>query len=374
MLKGEHLERPTYRFLHTLDEGNTARCVLTEHEIFGCQVVQKSVSMLGMKDTVAATEPELLKRIEHDCIVRVWEAQWDPLPEWRSLGVITFTTPYYEGQSIYKAISEGHRFGVGDVVRVADRILQALDHMHVAHRLLHRDVKPGKIMLDRDRRDAYLGDLGSAAYIQTSTGGAQGHAGSPLYLAPEARAADLVTVRSDLYSLGVTLVEMLYGGFPYEDLVGATIDARLDEGRRALPDRYLQPGPWVPRPLATFLRSLSCADPAKRPESAAAALHTLRGLRLVDWKRADGDGLEGRWVGTWPPDKRRGQRRTHEVTIARVEQGKDRGRLKATARWRDPVGKWRGYPRLTRTVDWEAAAVGRYFRDVDAAAQSAPTR
>lgn len=243
MLKGELLARPTYRFLHTIDEGNTSVCVVAEHDIFACKVVQKTVSMLGMNDTVAASEPELLKRIEHDCIVRVWEAQWEPEPRWAGLEAITFVTEYYEGESIYKAMSDGHRFGVGDVIRVAERVLQALDHMHVAHGLLHRDVKPGNVMLDTKRKTAYLGDLGSAAYIETATGGARGHLGSPLYLAPEARKLGLVTPRSDLYSLGVTLIEMLHGGFPYEELVDTTIDQRLDEGRRALTDRYLRPAP-----------------------------------------------------------------------------------------------------------------------------------
>lgn len=330
--------------------------------------------MLGTTDSAAASEPELLKRIEHSCIVPVWEAQWDPSPEWLYLDVITFTTPYFAGESIYKAMIDGHRFGVADVVGVADRVLQALDHVHVVHGLLHRDVKPGNIVLDAARRDAFLGDFGSAAYIQSTTGSADGHAGSPLYLAPEARKTGTVTIRSDLYSLGVTLVEMLYGGFPYEELIDTSIDARLYEGRRALHDSYLQPDPWVPKPLATLLRSMCNSDPQKRPTNAASALRAIRSLRIVDWKRSEGEGLYGRWLGSWPPEKRRDSRRLYEVTLEQVERGHDKGRLTARARWCRPGRKWRNYSKLARTLPDDRVEVARFFRDVEEEAQSAPDR
>lgn len=374
MLSGERLDRPTYSFLHTLTEGNTAVCILADHDIFGCKVVQKTVSTLGMKDAAAAHEPEVLKRVEHDRIVRVWEAQWDPSPEWKPLDAITFTTPYYEGGSIYTALMDGHVFGVGDTMRIAGHLLDALDHMHAGHGLLHRDVKPGNVMLDAKRRDAYLGDLGSAAYIVAPTGGADAHAGSPLYLAPEARKTGLVTLQSDVYSLGVTLVEMLNGKFPYDKLDQTGIDQRLAEGRRSLTDRYLQPAPWIPKPFATFLRSLTNPDPTKRPPDAATALRTLTDLRVVDWKRTAGSGLTGAWTGTWPPENRRSDRRTHEVTITDIDRGKDKDRLKATARWRDPNRKWRNYGNLTKSLDADTSAVAGYFRAVEAAAQAAPTR
>lgn len=374
MLKGERLDRPTYSFLHTLDEGNTGVCVLAQHGIFNCRVVQKLTSMLGMKDAAAASEPEILKRIRHPHIVEVWEAQWEPDPQWESLDMITFTTPYYEGGSIYTALSAGHRFGVGDTMRVAAHLLGALDHMHGGYGLLHRDVKPANVMLSADRRDAFLGDLGSAAYIQTATGGADAHAGSPLYLAPEARRSGVVTVKSDIYSLGLTLVEMLSGRFPYETLDRTAIDDRLAAGKRSLPDLYLAPAPWVPKKFATFLRSLTNVDPVKRPASAADALCKLNSLRVVDWTRSAGSGLTGTWAGSWPPDKPRGERRIHEVTVELVERGKDKGKLRAMARWRDPNGKWRNYARLTKLLDADSSGLAGYFHTVDAAAQAAPTR
>ncbi|WP_162786745.1 serine/threonine-protein kinase [Janibacter anophelis] len=374
MLKGERLDRPTYTFLHTLGEGNTAVCVVAEHAIFGCQVVQKTVSMLGLKDAFVVSEPELLKRIEHDRIVDVWEAQWEPSPEWVGLEAITFTTPYYAGGSVYTALMEGYEFGVGGVIRVGLHVLAALDHMHAGNRLLHRDVKPANIMLSADRRDAYLGDLGSAAYFMNDQGGVDARAGSPLYLPPEAGVTGSVTVRADLYSLGMTLLEMLNGRLPYEALDPISIDKRLSEGQRSLPDKHFILEPWVPKPLATFIRSLTNSDPEKRPVSAAEALRALRDLRVVDWERTGGAGRLGTWVGSWPPDVERSERRIHEVTLAPVGRRSDAGRIKATARWCRPGRGWRNYAKLTRTLDPTTASLAKFFRSVEDAAQSAPTR
>ncbi len=97
MLRGERLDRPTYSFLHTLPEGNTAVCYRGFHEIYKCEVVQKTISTFGMPDAVAR-EPELLKQVNHDRIVEVWEAQWDP--DHIDVQAITFVTPYYPGGSI----------------------------------------------------------------------------------------------------------------------------------------------------------------------------------------------------------------------------------------------------------------------------------
>ncbi len=271
-------------------------------------------------------------------------------------------------------MTDGDRFGVRQVVQIADDVLAALDAMHASHRLLHRDVKPANVMLDGKRQRAYLGDFGSAARMDPATGTADAHVGSSLYRAPEAIPTCVVTVRSDLYALGVTILEMLNGRFPYEDLDRASIDARLVDGKRALTDRYYAPAPWVPKPLATFVRRLCNPDPNKRPPDAATALRMLRDLRLVDWRRTGGDGLIGTWQGYWPPESRRVDQRVQEVTTKMIEHGPNKGKIEATARWRNPNGKWRTYAKLRTRIDAQDTAMASFFRAVDAAAQSAPRR
>ncbi|TDD32893.1 serine/threonine-protein kinase [Actinomadura sp. KC06] len=371
MLKGERLDRPTYSFLHTLDEGNTATCYLTYHEVYECPIVQKTISTLGMPD-VLAREPNLLKSIEHTRILKVWEAQWDPDPARKHLDAITFTTEYHPGGSVLTALNELDQFGPWRAMQIADDVLVALEVLHEQHHYLHRDVKPGNILLDGERRRAVLGDLGSAARLNPATGGADGHVGSPLYRAPEA-STGLVTARSDLYALGVTMVEMLNGPFPYEDLDRNDIDRRLAEGRRSLADRYFELAPWVPKPLATFVRSLSNRDAERRPADAASALRKLRDLRVVDWRRGSGSGLLGTWNGSWPGDVPRPRQLHLEVSAKDIDRGRNKGMVELTARWRRSNGKWRHYAKLKRRSDGSPGELAKFFNDVDREAQKAPT-
>jgi hypothetical protein len=97
VLVGERLDRQTYDVIRTIGEGNAGVCYHAYHEIFGCDVVQKTVSLLGVQDALAHSEPRLLKDVKHACLVEVWEAQWEPDPRWKSLEAITFVMPYYRG-------------------------------------------------------------------------------------------------------------------------------------------------------------------------------------------------------------------------------------------------------------------------------------
>ncbi|MET7135559.1 serine/threonine protein kinase [Cellulosimicrobium sp. MI9406] len=375
MLLGDHLTRPTYRILQTIGEGNQGVCRKAYHEVFECEMVQKTIATIGAPDSAVRTsEPALLNRIRHDRIVTVNEAQWDPDSRWSGLGAITFVMPYYEEGSVYGALIDGHRFSVRQATQIAIDVLDGLHHMHAVHGLVHRDVKPANVLLEDGKRRGCLADLGSAAYIDPSTGGASSQMVTPLYQAPEAGPAGVTTALGDVYAVGVMMIEMLNGRFPYETIDEVAVDARLGAGQRALDDRSYEPEFWVPRPLATAIRAMCNVDPEKRPRTAADALRTLQSLRVVDWARTSGDGHEGVWIGYWPPEARRESQRVTEVTVTTLASGRDAGKLEAAARWRRPNGPWRNYAQLKDRFDaGDRPALARFFRRVDAKAQSAPT-
>lgn len=369
---GDHLQRPTYEILHTIGEGNVGVCRLARHDIFDRDVVQKTISLLGVPDGVAR-EPHLLKEARHKHLIEVWDAQWEPDPQFRGLDAVTFICDYYPGGSVYDALMDGHEFGVAGAMRICGQMLDALEYLHEDRAYVHRDVKPGNVLLDQSRENAVLADLGSAGRIDPDTGTAPDYGGTPLYLAPEARPTGHVTLRSDLYSIGVVTVEMLAGRFPYEDIHLSDVDTRLAVGKRALTDRLYTLPPAVPPNVRRFVGSLIRVDPARRPDTARAALRKLNGLQYVDWRRTSGTNLLGQWVGSWPPHKIPARRRHYRIQAIEVARGRHAGRVRLTAEWQKPGGQWRSIRKLACYADTgDAKALTEFFRRVEAAAQASP--
>jgi hypothetical protein len=135
-----------------------------------------------------------------------------------------------------------------------------------------------------------------------------------------------VTLGSDLYSIGVVTVEMLAGRFSYEEILFDEVTDRIAAGKRALADRHYSLPPSVPPNVKRFVGSLIQPDPGKRPETARAALRKLNSLDYVDWRRTEGSGLLGEWIGTWPPRRAPEGRRQYRVHSSPVQRGKQAGR------------------------------------------------
>jgi eukaryotic-like serine/threonine-protein kinase len=161
---GDHLQRPTYKILHTIGEGNQGICRLARHAIFDRDVVQKTVSLLGVPDGVAR-EPHLLKEARHKHLIEVWDAQWEPDPAFQGLQAVTFICDYYPGGSVHDALVDEHQFGLAGALKICGQMLDALEYLHKDRFYLHRDIKPANILLDRERENAVLADPGSAGRI-----------------------------------------------------------------------------------------------------------------------------------------------------------------------------------------------------------------
>ena len=366
-LRGERLEKPSYAILRSLRGGNVGEAWLARHEVLGHQVVQKSYSVLGLEDSVAAQEPRLLHAIDHPRVARISEAQWDPDYD----RAITFVMPYYDGGSIADALDEGFRFSLHRAIKLAEQTLDGLAHVHNVHGYIHRDAKPGNVFLDATRDNAFVGDFGSAAQIDEH-GRTSAIEGSPLYTPPEGGPEDgWMSVAGDIYGVGMTLYEMLNGPFPYAEISPSDVERRLANGRRALPDSmYEQWSPCVPGDLRSVVRKAIRRTPGDRYPSCSAFIQHLQRIRCIDWSHTDGDDLDGEWVGSWPPHARVIRRRRYQVA-SRVLRG-ERRRLVAVESL--PGGSWRrfGVPDATVAPD-DRAGVERFFADVAArAAQRVP--
>ncbi|ART73274.1 hypothetical protein BTO20_36285 [Mycobacterium dioxanotrophicus] len=342
LLLGERIDKPTYQFLETISEGNSAETYKCWHEIFNRPVVQKTVSLLGLPDALALSEPGLLNKIKNDHLVQVWEAQWTPgLP--RNLKCITFTMPFYADGSLHSVLEARGELSLYQGMGIARQLLTALHYLHVEQRILHRDIKPGNVFLDDDFSSAYLGDLGNAARMD-ELDEADGNGGTRLYRPPEL-AVQRYGVAGDIYSAGFTLLELFGGPLDYAILDNVDITNRLNRGQRAVADRHFRLGPVIPTKLERLVLEMASRSVARRPRSAAAALRALQQIGYVDWQPAD---ASGRREGFWPPAEPKIALAVEERTI---RSGRDAGRVEISVLHRKVQStEWRRISVLSKRV------------------------
>jgi serine/threonine protein kinase len=373
-LLGEDPKRPTYRILEQLGGGPASDEVfLAWHEVFQGPCVQKTVWLDGLEDALASNEPAFLDKLHHPHIVEAREAQFDPKGE----RAITFVMRYYAGGSIEEALREGYAFSIYRAVELSIHTLEALAYVKQHFSAIHRDVKPGNVVLDEKRRNAFVSDFGSAATLDRS-GMAAAVLGTDHYRPPEAKSTGRVGHGADLFAVGMTLFEMLNGRLQWETHDLAAIEARLQAGRRALPDATLSRyAPHVPARLRRLVNKAIARQPEGRFASAEDFIRALARAKLksINWRRDDGEGLVGTWVGTWPPHRAEAKRTTYVVTSRLLGAGRDRGKLRLESDYRTTSASWRQVTGDVTVEPDDRAEVEAYFASVEVrAAQREPTR
>lgn len=366
MLKGENKRHATYRVLDRLSSGAASDDVfVTHHEIFDGKFVQKTVSIHGYEDALASSEPAFLNRLEHPRVTPVREAQFDPVED----RAITFVMPHFEGGSVHEALRDNYRFSTFESIQIAIDALDALAYLHREHHAIHRDTKPGNVLLDATRKRGYLSDFGSAALIDAG-GGAAAVLGTNVYRPPEARPSGRVGIGADLYGIGMMLWEMLNGRLPWETLELEGVEKRLQRGLRSVPDGQLVFAPHVPDRLRRVVRKAIHRQPLERYQSAEAFITALRRVRLtsIDWRHVAGRGMQGEWIGTWPPKRREDQRTRYRVTARPLLGGRHAGRLLYEADFYSPKGSWRQTAADERISPADVASASAFFATVEASA------
>jgi serine/threonine-protein kinase len=178
---------------------------------------------------------------------------------------------YLSGGSLEDRLREAGAAAPGQAVRWLEQAARALDAAH-AQGVVHRDVKPGNLLLDRDG-NVHVADFGiaTAAGLDslTQTGTIIGTAG---YLSPEQAQGARATPASDVYALGVVAFELLTGDRPYEsESTTAEAAAHVHAPIPSVSER----NPRLPRELDDVFERVLAKDPADRYESGGAFLADL---------------------------------------------------------------------------------------------------
>jgi len=212
-------------------------------------------------------EARTMAKLRHPNAAMIFDA--GNLPDGRHFIVMEFV----EGETLSQALNRQGRFSFTDAIDIATQICDVLEE---AHRLgiVHRDLKPSNILLGK--RGVCVLDFGVAKVLASSAESTATHAstgsgqlvGTPRYMSPEQCLGQRVGARSDLYSLGVLLYEMLAGRPPFVDpLQSALLVKQATAAAPPLP--RLRPD--VPRALALAVHSLLAKRPEDRPRTAAMA-------------------------------------------------------------------------------------------------------
>jgi serine/threonine-protein kinase len=164
-------------------------------------------------------------RLQHPHILPV-------LDSGETAGQLWYTMPYVEGESLRDRLRREHQLPIGDALQIAREVADALDYAH-AEGIVHRDIKPENILLSRGH--AMVTDFGIARAVRGAGGEQVTEAGmavgTPAYMSPEQSLAEPeLDGRSDLYSLGCVLYEMLTGEAPYTGTSAQAVVAKRLQG------------------------------------------------------------------------------------------------------------------------------------------------
>jgi hypothetical protein len=192
---------------------------------------------------------------------------------------------YMAGGSLEELIAaaENHRLPLEDAVRIATEVSGGIEQAH-RRGIVHRDLKPGNVWLTEDpstgsgQAVACVGDFGLAVALDRSRLTAEGSfVGTALYMAPEQALGQTPEPRSDLYSLGCVLYEMVTGRPPF---VGDDTVAVVTQHLNTPPVAPSWHRPDCPKGLEALILRLLEKDPANRPASASEVRQALSSIDL----------------------------------------------------------------------------------------------
>ncbi|MFC8043970.1 serine/threonine-protein kinase [Nocardia sp. NPDC057353] len=271
-------------------------------------LVGKRVDLSEIEDDADLVEPHVMELINHPNVVNVRavaEIRCYPPP----MRVVEVIMPYFEKGSLTDALERGVRFTPHESLNIVRRSLRGLAEMHERHGILHRDIKSPNIFLSDDVDVVKLGDLGLAGRMNAE-GYAPGVNAPQLYSPPELFGSTGLTRASDIYSLGVVLLELLIGKFDYGSYSKTHVVDALSAGRIPLrPEDRVIPF-WVCKRLRQVIEKSMNVSPDRRYKTAREMDTAIAQVEIANWIQKN----SGTWEAPFLRDRRKWVRVTAENT------------------------------------------------------------
>lgn len=258
-----------------LGEGAMGQVFHGTHEQLDMPVAIKVLSLVQSEEASKRflREARLMARVRHQNIVQILD--FGQLPD---DGLPCIVMEFLKGEPLDEILSARGALPWQEALTVITGILAGLDALH-QQKILHRDLKPSNIVIASGRsKIPKLIDFGIAREAEdtdsrlTKTGAV---IGSPAYMAPEQVMSAPLDERTDLYSAGLVLYEILTGNIPFG---AADMSAVLRRLKDPAPTPQAPAGlPAIPAALSSVLGAVLVPDPADRPSSAGDLAKLLRG-------------------------------------------------------------------------------------------------
>jgi serine/threonine-protein kinase len=248
-----------YRLERELGQGGMAKVFLA-HDL----KYERAVAVKVLRPDLAAEvgparflrEIQIAARLHHPHILPLYDSdQVD--------GLVYYVMPYIEGETLRQRLNRERQLPVGEALQVAREVADALGYAHSCN-VIHRDIKPANILLDAGH--AVVADFGIARAVGSGDSTSGHIVGTPGYMSPEQiDGSQYVDGRTDIYSLGCVLFEMLVGEPPFKGSTLTSVIANRLATPAPSPRSYRE---LVPEAVDAAVRKAMATMPADRYTSA----------------------------------------------------------------------------------------------------------
>ena len=246
-------------------------------------VLHRIVAVKVLSPHLAATSPARKRflrearssaQVRHENVVQVYAVGEQPLPY--------IAMEFIPGETLQQRLDRTGPLDVPEVLRIGDQIAEGLAAAH-ATELIHRDIKPGNVLLEEGTHKVKITDFGLARAADDASISQSGLvAGTPMYMAPEQALGETLDQRADLFSLGSVLYQMVSGRPPFRASSTLAVLKRVVEDT---PRPIREIIPETPQWLCDIISKLHAKNPADRFQSAREVADLL-GRCLAEMQRS----------------------------------------------------------------------------------------